>query len=64
MRDEIVKTLRDEARFRPTIWGDARPLLMAAADEIEQMQTALGRIVNWKNDPQHWQDIAAAALKE
>lgn len=41
LMDEIVATLRSEARFRPTIWGDARPLLIAAADEIERLHRAL-----------------------
>lgn len=38
--DEIVDTLRSEARFRPTIWGDSRPLLIAAAAEIERLDRA------------------------
>lgn len=39
--EEIVSTLRSEVRWRPTIWGDARPLLVEAADRIEILTSAL-----------------------
>jgi hypothetical protein len=42
---DLVSTLRDEARFRPTIWGDARPLLIAAADEIERLRELVRSMV-------------------
>ncbi len=35
--DELALALRDEARFRPTIWGDARPLLIEAAKAVERL---------------------------
>jgi hypothetical protein len=41
MTKETVKTLKNEARYRPTIWGDARPLLLEAAKEIEELTAML-----------------------
>ncbi len=38
---EIIDALRSEARFRPTVWGDTRQLLLIAADEIEQLRSAM-----------------------
>lgn len=35
---ELTDTLRSEARYRPTIWGDGRPLLIEAANEIDRLR--------------------------
>jgi len=35
--EELATTLRGEARFRPTIWGDARPLLIEAAKAVDAL---------------------------
>lgn len=35
---KLTDTLRSEARWRPTIWGDARPLLIEAANEIDRLR--------------------------
>lgn len=43
--NDVVKALLDEARFRPTIWGEARPLLVVAAHEIERKQKALEAVL-------------------
>jgi hypothetical protein len=48
--DEIVSTLRSEARYRPTIWGDARPLLIEAAAKIEQLKDAANAVLKAKAD--------------
>lgn len=35
---ELTDTLRSEARYRPTIWGDARPLLIEAANALDRLR--------------------------
>lgn len=33
-------------------------------DTVVKLTLALERIVNWKTDPEHWQDIASNALTD
>ena len=51
--DEVIKTLRNEAQYRPTIWGDARPLLKEASEIIDEMKTELAEWRTW-DQAQEW----------
>lgn len=39
--EDIIQTLDLEARFRPTMWGDARPLLKEAAARLREAKSLL-----------------------
>lgn len=63
-RTEIVNTLRGEAKYRPTMWGDARPLLICAADEIERQAARNAELESEKEEMRHVFEAGVAYVKK